>query len=123
MQLQPDVEFSIEYRDGQSVLNVGAYHCQQEGCLTCFLAGCLQLVFCPWHLSSSASEERGPLSIAHFFCTKNLNTSTVDLVGQLADSPRASAVYLFHVCTPEQIHQLGLQRTKFQSFTPRYPKP
>ena len=25
-QLQLDVEFSIEYRDGQSVLNVGAYH-------------------------------------------------------------------------------------------------
>ncbi len=109
-QLQPDVEFSIEYRDGQGVLNVGAYHCQQEGCLTCFLAGCLhQLRFCPWHLAASATEERGPLSIAHFFCTKNPNNSTVDLVGQLADSPRASAVYLFHVCTMEQIHQLGPQ--------------
>ena len=114
-QLQPDVEFSIEYRDGQSVLNVGAYHCQQEGCLTCFLAGCLQLAFCPWHLSSSTADEHGPLSIVHYFCTKNPSNSVVDLVGQLADSPCTSAVYLLHVCTMEQIHQLGPQLHLFEN--------
>ena len=50
VQLRPDQEFSVELRDGQGILNVGAFHCQQEGCLTCFLAGSLQLAFCPWHL-------------------------------------------------------------------------
>ena len=79
------------------------------------MAGCLQLAFCPWHLPSSASEESGPLGIAHFFCTKNPNSSTVDLVGQLAGFPRASAVYLFHACTMGQIHQLGPQLHLFQN--------
>ena len=55
------------------------------------------------------TEERGHLSDAHFFCTKNLSTSTVDLVGQLVDGPCASAIQIFHVCTLEQIHQLGSQ--------------
>ncbi len=82
-QLQPDVEYSVELRDGQGILNVGAYHCQQEGCLLCFLAGSLQIAFCPWHTPPVATGERGRLSVANFFCTKNLSTSTVDLVGQL----------------------------------------
>ena len=108
-QLQPDVEYSVELRDGQGILNVGAYHCQQEGCLVCFLVGSLQVAFCPWHTPPVVTEERGHLSVADFFCTKNLSTSTVDLVGQLVDGPCASAIQIFHVCTSEQIHQLGSQ--------------
>ena len=61
VQLRPDKEFSVELRDGQGILNVGAFHCQQEGCLTCFLAGCLQIAFCPWHLPPSMIKEQGPL--------------------------------------------------------------
>ena len=91
VQLRPDKEFSVELRDGQGILNVGAFHCQQEGCLTCFLAGSLQLAFCPWHLPPSMIKEQGSLSVAHYLCT-----------------------HLFHVCTSEQIHQLGPQSHLFQ---------
>ena len=107
--LQPEADYNVELRDGQGVLNVGAYHCQQEGCLTCFLAGCFQLAVCPWHIPPSVINEGGHLSVTHFFCTKNLSTSTVDLVGQLVDGPCVSAIQLFHVCTMGQIHQLGSQ--------------
>ncbi len=108
-QLQSDAEYNVELRDGQGVLNIGGYHCQQEGCLTCFLASCLQLAVCPWHLlPPSTSDESAHLNVAHFFCTKNLCTSTIDLVGQLADGPFDSVIQLFHVCSVEQIRQLGL---------------
>ena len=80
-QLRPDVEFSIEYRDGQSVLNAGSYHCQQDGCLSCFLTECLQLAYCPWHPSSSRSEAPNSQRVIQFFCTKNPGDSIVDLVG------------------------------------------
>ena len=30
VQLRPDTEFNIELRDGQGILNVDAFHCQQE---------------------------------------------------------------------------------------------
>ena len=114
VQLRADKEFNVELRDGQGILNVGAFHCQQEGCLTCFLAGSLQLAFCPWHLPPSMTKEQGPLSVAHYLCTKNLNTSTIDLVGQITDTSSASSIHLFHVCTSEQIHQLGPQSHLFQ---------
>ena len=95
VQLRPDKEFSVELRDGQGILNVGAFHCQQEGCLTCFLAGSLQLAFCPWHLPPSMTKEQGSLSVAHYLCTKNLSTSTIDLVGQITDTSSASAIHRF----------------------------
>ena len=128
LHLQPDVEFSVELRDGQGILNVGALHCQQEGCLTCFLAGCLQLAFCPWHVSLPAAEASGLLSFTHFFCIKNLSTSTVDLVGQLTNAPRASAVHLFHVCTVlwsrsiSWVHNSIFFSTKSDCFIRLYPK-
>ena len=114
-QLRPDTEFNIEYRDGQGVLNAGAYHCQQEGCLSCFLTECLQLAYCPWHLSSSCAEVPNSQRVIHFFCTKNPGDSTVDLIGQLVDSPSTGAVYVFHVCTAEQIHQLGARLQPVQN--------
>ena len=114
VQLRPDTEFNVELRDGQGILNVGSFHCQQEGCLTCFLADCLQLAFCPWHLAPSNAREQSPLSVAHFLCTKNTGTSTIELVGQLTDTTSASSFHLFHVCTSEQIHQLGLRSHLFQ---------
>ena len=114
VQLRPDTEFNVELRDGQGILNVGSFHCQQEGCLTCFLAECLQLAFCPWHLAPSIVKEQGPLSVAHYLCTKNLGTSTIELVGQLTETTSASSLHLFHVCTSEQIHQLGLRSHLFQ---------
>ena len=113
-QLRPDTEFNVELRDGQEILNVGSFHCQQEGCLTCFLAECLQLAFCPWHLAPSIEKEQGPLSVAHYLCTKNLGTSTVKLVGQFTETTSASSFHLFHVCTSEQIHQLGPRSHLFQ---------
>ena len=106
-QLHPDKEFSVELRDGQGLLNVGPFHCQQESCLTCFLAKNLQLAFCPWHAPPTLLAEQEPLSVTQFLCTKNLSTSTIDLVGQIKDTPNPGSIYLFHVCTSEQIHQLG----------------
>ena len=46
-QVPADPEFHVELRDGQAILNIGGYHCQQEGCLTCFLTNCAQLPQCP----------------------------------------------------------------------------
>ena len=114
-QLGPDSEFNIEYRDGQGVLNVGAYHCQQEGCLSCFLADCLQLAYCPWHPPTPCADVPNSQKVLHLFCAKNSGDSTVDLVGQLCDSPSAGAIHVFHVCTAEQIHQLGARLQPVQN--------
>ena len=62
-QLRPDVEFSIEYRDGQGVLNVGAYHCQQDGCLSRFLADCLQQRHVIAIRTTASCDMRGHLRI------------------------------------------------------------
>ena len=114
-QLRPDTEFNIEYRDGQGVLNVGAYHCQQEGCLSCFLTESLQLAYCPWHPSTSRADAPSSQGVFHLFYTKNPGDSTVDLIGQLVDSPSTGAIHLFHVCTAEQIHQLGARLQPVQN--------
>ena len=59
-QLQADPEYNVELRDGQAILNIGGYHCQQEGCLTCFLANCAQLPLCPWHPPQDTNEAGRP---------------------------------------------------------------
>ena len=92
------------------MLNIGGYHCQQEGCLTCFLANCMQLPVCPWHPPQVTSNDSLPLNVSHFICTKNPSTSIVELVGQLAEGPSDGVIQLFHVCTIEQCRGLGLHR-------------
>ena len=101
-------EICVELRDGQGVLNIGGYHCQQEGCLTCFLANCVQLPLCPWHSPQDADKDRLPLSVSHFICTKDPSTSIVELVGQSAEGPVDGVIQVFHVCTSEQCSDLRL---------------
>ena len=60
------------------------------------------------------AKEQSSLSVAHYLCTKNLNTSTIDLVGQITETSSTSSLHLFHVCTSEQIHQLGPRSHLFQ---------
>ena len=108
--LQADAEYNVELRDGQGVLNIGGYHCQQEGCLTCFLANCTQLSVCPWHPPQDTSNGSLPLNVSHFICTKDSSTSIVELVGQSAEGPTDGVIQLFHVCTIEQCRDLGLYR-------------
>ena len=86
-QVPADSEFHVELRDGQAILNIGGYHCQQEGCLTCFLTNCAQLPQCPWHAPQDTNEDRLPLSFSHFICTKDPSTSIVEFVGQLKEGP------------------------------------
>ena len=109
-QLQADSEYNVELRDGQGVLNIGGYHCQQEGCLTCFLANCVQLPLCPWHPPQDANKDRLPLSVSHFICTKDPSASIVELVGQSAEGPADGIIQVFHVCTSEQCSDLRLYR-------------
>ena len=109
-QPQADAEYNVELRDGQGVLNIGGYHCQQEGCLTCFLANCVQLPLCPWHSPQDANKDRLPLNVSHFICTKDPSTSIVELVGQSVEGPADGVIQVFHVCTSEQCSDLRLYR-------------
>ena len=105
-----DSEFHVELRDGQAILNIGGYHCQQEGCLTCFLTNCAQLPQCPWHAPQDTNEDRLPLSFSHFICTKDPSTSIVEFVGQLKEGPIDGIIQVFHVCTDEQLRDMSLYR-------------
>ena len=109
-QVPADPEFNVELRDGQAILNIGGYHCQQEGCLTCFLANCAQLPQCPWHAPQDTNEDRLPPSFSHFICTKDPSTSIVEFVGQLKEGPTDGIIQVFHVCTYEQSSDMSLYR-------------
>ena len=109
-QVPADPEFHVELRDGQAILNIGGYHCQQEGCLTCFLTNCAQLPQCPWHAPQDTKEDRLPLSFSHFICTKDPSTSIVEFVGQLKEGPTDGIIQVFHVCTNEQLRDMSLHR-------------
>ena len=109
-QVPADPEFHVELRDGQAILNIGGYHCQQEGCLTCFLTNCAQLPQCPWHAPQDTNEDRLPLSFSHFICTKDPSTSIVEFVGQLKEGPTDGIIQVFHVCTNEQLSDMSLYR-------------
>ena len=109
-QVPADPEFHVELRDGQAILNIGGYHCQQEGCLTCFLTNCAQLPQCPWHAPQDTNEDRLPPSFSHFICTKDPSTSIVEFVGQLKEGPTDGIIQVFHVCTNEQFSDMSLYR-------------
>ena len=109
-QVPADSEFHVELRDGQAIVNIGGYHCQQEGCLTCFLTNCAQLPQCPWHAPQDTNEDRLPLSFSHFICTKDPSTSIVEFVGQLKEGPIDGIIQVFHVCTDEQLRDMSLYR-------------
>ena len=109
-QVPADPEFHVELRDGQAILNIGGYHCQQEGCLTCFLTNCAQLPQCPWHAPQDTNEYRLPPSFSHFICTKDPSTSIVEFVGQLKEGPTDGIIQVFHVCTNEQFSDMSLYR-------------
>ena len=109
-QVPADPEFHVELRDGQAILNIGGYHCQQEGCLTCFLTNCAQLPLCPWHAPQDTNEDRLPPSFSHFICTKDPSTSIVEFVGQLKEGPTDGTIQVFHVCTNEQFSDMSLYR-------------
>ena len=109
-QVPADPEFHVELRDGQAILNIGGYHCQQEGCLTCFLTNCAQLPQCPWHAPQDTNEDRLPPSFSHFICTKDPSKSIVEFVGQLKEGPTDGIIQVFHVCTNEQFSDMSLYR-------------
>ena len=109
-QVPADPEFHVELMDGQAILNIGGYHCQQEGCLTCFLTNCAQLPQCPWHAPQDTNEDRLPPSFSHFICTKDPSTSIVEFVGQLKEGPTDGIIQVFHVCTNEQFSDMSLYR-------------
>ena len=109
-QVPADPEFHVELRDGQAILNIGGYHCQQEGCLTCFLTNCAQLPQCPWHAPQDTNEDRLPPSFSHFICSKDPSTSIVEFVGQLKEGPTDGIIQVFHVCTNEQFSDMSLYR-------------
>ena len=70
----------------------------------------MQLPVCPWHPPRDTSNDRLPLNVSHFICTKDSSTSVVELAGQSAEGPADGVIQLFHVCTIEQGRDLRLYR-------------
>ncbi len=65
-------EFAVEQRDGQWVINVGPYHCQQAGCVAWFLAQLRAFAHYPWHPNSDGRESTPfePLHCPLFLCQR-----------------------------------------------------
>ena len=113
-----DSEFGAEHRDGQWVLNVGAYHCQQQGRPVCFLARIRQISACPWHPALGEKDTGAQLQAIHFLCTKRSTDSEVRIVGPLINSLTTGAIWILHVCTEEQLDQMHDQVQPVHSPTP-----
>ena len=88
------------------IVPVCAYHCQQQGCLVCFLARILQISACPWHPAPGGKDTGAQLQAIHFLCIKRSTDSEVRIVGPLINSPTTGAVWILHVCTEEQLDQM-----------------
>ena len=110
-----DPDFVIEQRDCQWVMNIGAWHTQTRGCPACQLCNIGHLPECPWHRSPGHVTDSTSLRVVHMICEKDDNTSTVHLRGVLDHLPEGGNFWIFHVCTQQQILQLGKRCLPSQS--------
>ena len=97
-------DFVIEQRDCPWIMNIRTWHIQTQECPTCQLCNIERLVACPWHKSP----------FVHMVCEKDDNTSVVRLKGVL-HLPEGENFGIFHVCTQQQILQLGKRYLSSQS--------
>ena len=110
-----DPDFVIEQRDGQWIMNIGTWHTQTQGCPTCQLCHIGRLVACPWHKGPGTTLDSTSLRVVHMVCEKDDNTSVVCLKGGLDHLPEGGNFWIFHVCTQQQILQLGKRYLPSQS--------
>ena len=110
-----DPDFVIEQRDCQWVMNIGAWHTQTRGCPACQLSNIGHLPECPWHRSPGHATDSTSLRVVHMICEKDDNTSVVHLRGVLDHLPEGGNFWIFHVCTQQQILQLGKRCLPSQS--------
>ena len=111
-----DPDSVVEQRDCQWILNIGPWHAQTRECPTCQLCQIDHLSKCPWHRESCPTSISTPLRIVHLICEKDDNTSVVRLRGFLDNFPEGGNFWIFHVCTQQQILQLGMRCIPSQSF-------
>ena len=107
-----DSDFVVEQQDCQWILNIGSWHTQTRECPTCQLC---QID----HIKMSMAQ--GVLPCLDFYSAqdcpseKDDNISVVRLRGFL-NLPEGGNFWIFHVCTQQQILQLGMRCILFQSF-------
>ena len=110
-----DPDFVLEQRDGQWIVNIGTWHTEMQGCPTCLLCKVGHLAVCPWHGGTdSISDAKAPNAV-HMICDKNDNTSAIHLRGFLDRLPEGGDFWVFHVCTQQQILNLGKRFLPSQS--------
>ena len=100
-----DFDFVIEQRGSQWIMNIGTWHTQMQGCPTCLLCKVGHLAECRWHRVMALSIF--PLRVVHMICEKDDNTSVVHFRGVLDHLPQGGNFWIFHLCTLQQILQLG----------------
>ena len=110
-----DPDFVIEQRDCQWIMNIGTWHTQTQGCPTCQLCNIGRLAACPWHKGPGTTLDSTSLRVVHMVCEKDDNTSVVRLKGVLDHLPEGGNFWIFHVCTQQQILQLGKRYLPSQS--------
>ena len=101
-----DLDFVVEQRDGQWIINIGTWHTQMQGCPTCLLCKVGHLAKCPWHGGTGSATDVFP-KVVHMICDKDDNTSVIHLRGFLDRLPEGGNFWIFHVCTRQQILTLG----------------
>ena len=62
---------------------------------------------CPWHRGPGSATDSNSLRVVHMICDKDDNTSVVHLRGFLDHLLKGGNFWLFHVCTRQQILNLG----------------
>ena len=104
---QNDSDFVLEQRDGHWIVNIGSWHTEMHECPLCGLCKVGHVAVCPWHgLTDPAGDTRTP-NVVHLICTKDDSTSIIHLQGFLDCLPLGGELWVFHVCTQQQILNLG----------------
>ena len=104
---QNDSDFVLEQRDGHWIVNIGSWHTEMHECPLCGLCKVGHVAVCPWHgLTDPAGDTRTP-KVVHLICTKDDSTSIIHLQGFLDCLPLGGELWVFHVCTQQQILNLG----------------
>ena len=102
-----DLDFVVEQRDGQWITNIGAWHTEMQGCPMCRLCQVGHLAACPWHRGERIHIESKSPTAVHMICDKDDNTSVIHLRGFLDTLRGNGDLWIFHVCTQQQILHLG----------------
>ena len=102
-----DTDFVLEQRDGQWIVNIGPWHTVMQGCPICGLCKVGHFAVCPWHSTTDSNSDTKISNVVHLVCTKEDSTSIIHLQGFLDCLPEGGEFWVFHVCSQQQILNLG----------------